>query len=95
MDDYSTAVMPPRKHGPVRMNIEHLTRMVNDIANYFAAEPDHATGVNGVAEHIRKFWDPSMRRQIIAHLEAGGDGLGPMATEAVRTLAQGQTAAAS
>ena len=44
------------------MNIEHLARMVNDIANYFAAEPDHATGVSGVADHLRKFWDPVMRR---------------------------------
>lgn len=74
------------------MNIEHLTRMVNDIANYFSAEPDHATGVSGVAEHIRKFWDPSMRRQIIAHVEGGGEGLGPMAKEAVHELAARQAA---
>jgi len=76
------------------MNIEHLSQMVNDIANYFAAEPDHATGVASVADHLRKFWDPSMRKQIIAHLEAGGEGLEPMAKEAVQKLATLTSAAA-
>lgn len=76
------------------MNIEHLSQMVNDIANYFAAEPDHAAGVNSVADHLRKFWDPVMRKQIIEHLHAGGEGLGPMAKEAVRELERRQTAAA-
>lgn len=76
------------------MNIDTLTRMVNDIANYFAAEPDHATGVAGVADHLKKFWDPVMRKQIIAHLEAGGEGLEPLAKEAVQRLAALQAAAA-
>lgn len=76
------------------MNIDTLTRMVNDIANYFAAEPDHAAGVAGIADHLKKFWDPTMRRQIIAHLEAGGEGLEPMAKEAVQKLAAMQAAAA-
>lgn len=75
------------------MNVEHLCQMVNDIAHYFAAEPDHVLGVGGVAEHLKKFWDPVMRRQIIAHLDAGGEGLEPMAREAVRQLADLQAAA--
>ncbi len=79
---------------PPAMNIEHLAQMVNDIANYFAAEPDHAVGVNSVADHLRKFWDPVMRRQIIEHLDAGGEGLEPMAKEAVRELARQQAATA-
>ena len=76
------------------MNIEHLSQMVNDIANYFAAEPDHATGVASVADHLRKFWDPSMRKQIIEHLRAGGEGLEPLAREAVQRLASLTAAAA-
>ena len=31
--------------------------------------------VAGVADHLQKFWDPRMRSQILAHLDAGGDGL--------------------
>ncbi|OZB62034.1 MAG: formate dehydrogenase subunit delta [Lysobacterales bacterium 14-68-21] len=76
------------------MNIDTLTRMVNDIANYFAAEPDHAAGVAGVADHLKKFWDPVMRKQIIEHLHAGGDGLEPLAREAVQKLASLSSAAA-
>jgi len=76
------------------MNIEHLTTMVNDISHYFASEPDHDTGVAGIAEHLRKFWDPVMRRQIIEHLKSGGEGLEPLAREGVEKLAamQGQPA---
>lgn len=76
------------------MNIERLSQMVNDIANYFAAEPDHATGVAGVADHLKKFWDPVMRRQIIEHLQGGGVGLEPLAREAVQKLASLQTTTA-
>jgi formate dehydrogenase subunit delta len=49
--------------------------------------------VASVADHLRKFWDPVMRKQIIEHLHAGGEGLEPMAREAVQRLAAQQSAA--
>ena len=70
------------------MNIDRLVQMVNDIANYFAAEPDPVVGAEGVAEHLKRFWAPPMRRQILAHLDAGGEGLGALAAAGVRRLAQ-------
>lgn len=69
------------------MNIDKLTQMVNDIAAYFAAEPDHQAAVKGVADHLHKFWDPVMRKQIIQHAHDGGAGLSPMGLEAVQLLA--------
>jgi formate dehydrogenase subunit delta len=42
--------------------------------------------VPGIAEHIRKFWDPRMRTKILAHLDAGGAGLDPDVREALATL---------
>lgn len=72
------------------MNVEHLSQMVNDIAHFFAAEPEHAAGVSGIVDHLTHFWDPSMRRQIVSHLAAGGAGLEPLAREAVRQLASRQ-----
>ena len=75
------------------MNAERLADMVNDIANFFASDPDHAAGVAGVAGHIKRFWEPRMIRQIVAHLDAGGHGLSDLAREAVRELAQKQRAA--
>jgi formate dehydrogenase subunit delta len=68
------------------VNIERLVTMANDIASYFAAEPDRAVAVEGIRDHLTKFWDPVMRRQLKAHITAGGDGLLPLAGEAVERL---------
>ena len=76
------------------MNIERLVEMVNDIANFWASEPDHAAGVAGVASHLKRFWEPRMRKQIIAHLDSGGHGLSDLAREGVQELARMQKAAA-
>ncbi len=68
------------------MEIERLVRMANDIARFWKAEPDHEESVAGVAGHLTRFWDPRMRREIIAHAASGGEGLEPLALEAVRRL---------
>jgi formate dehydrogenase subunit delta len=72
------------------MNIEHLVGMVNDIAAFFHSEPDHTIAVDSIALHLRRFWDPRMRRQIIAHVEAGGHGLVELGREGVEALARMQ-----
>ena len=77
------------------MSIEHLVTMANDIASYFASEPDHDQAVAGVRDHIRKFWDPSMRRKIIVHLrDHKGKGMHELAREAIAQLAESSSAAA-
>jgi formate dehydrogenase subunit delta len=68
------------------MSVEHLVQMANDIGHFFAAEPQRSDAVSGIANHIRRFWDPRMRRQILAHLQAGGAGLEELPREAVATL---------
>ncbi len=68
------------------MNIDHLVRMANDIGNFFKAEPDHAQAVEGVATHIRRFWDPRMRKEILAYAEGGGAGMMDLVREAVLKL---------
>ncbi len=67
---------------------EHLVQMANDIAHFFASEPKHADAVAGIANHIQRFWDPRMRRQIMAHLDSGGDGLEDSVREALARLRQ-------
>ncbi len=69
------------------MNVERLVEMANDIGHFFSAEPDHAVAVAGIENHLRKFWEPRMRRQIIAHVEAGGAGVEAPVVEAIRRLA--------
>lgn len=68
------------------MNIEHLVTMANDIGNFFGGEPRKEDAIAGVANHLRKFWDPRMRRQIQDYARKGGDGLSEHVRAAVLTL---------
>jgi formate dehydrogenase subunit delta len=67
------------------MSAEKLVYMANQIGRFFAAQGE-ARAVAGIAEHLRKFWEPRMRAQIFAHLEAGGAGLDPFVRSAVAQL---------
>ena len=69
------------------MHSENLVKMANDISAFFASDPDHATAVKDMVDHLTKFWDPSMRMAIIAHYREGGEGLSDMAKEAIKQLA--------
>ena len=69
------------------MDVERLVAMANDIAAFFDAEPDKAVASEGVRFHLTRFWDPRMRREIIAHVGAGAAGLTPTARRAVELLA--------
>jgi len=66
---------------------EKLVRMVNQIGQFFQSQP-HDEAVAGIADHLRSFWTPKMRRQIAEHAAAGGAGLDPLTLEEVRRLAQ-------
>jgi len=68
------------------MSTESLVRMANDIAAFFASEPDRGVAADAVASHLRRLWAPRMREQIRAHLAAGGEGLCDLAREAVARL---------
>lgn len=68
------------------MNVEHLVRMANQIGSFFEAESDRAAAVAGVADHLRRFWDPQMRTAIVAHRRAGGAGLSEIVIEAIKEL---------
>ena len=66
---------------------DRLIYMANQIGKFFHAQGRDKT-VAGVAEHIKKFWDPRMRKSIFAHHDAGGAGLDPDVSEAIATLKQ-------
>jgi formate dehydrogenase subunit delta len=59
--------------------------MANQIAAAFATKPEDKA-VEAIADHIKAFWDPRMRRAIATYAAAGGDGLTPRAKSAVVTL---------
>jgi formate dehydrogenase subunit delta len=64
------------------MKPDRLVHMANQIADFFAAYP-HDEAVAGIADHLKKFWDPRMRMALIAHAEAGGTGLRDLVTAAI------------
>jgi formate dehydrogenase subunit delta len=70
------------------VDVERLVAMANDIAAFFDAEPDKAVAAEGVRFHISRFWEKRMRSAIIAHVEAGGAGLTPTASNAIKLLAK-------
>ncbi len=64
---------------------DRLVYMANQIGRFFASQP-HDQAVKGVAKHIADFWDPRMRQRIREHLAVGGEGLDPLAKEAIFSL---------
>lgn len=72
-----------------------LVRMANDIADYFQSEPDREVAIAGMVSHITRFWEPRMRRKMLAHFaERHGEGLSELAAAAVSQLAEQQRSAA-
>ena len=69
------------------MRAERLVSMANDIGAFFNAETDKTVAAQGVATHIKRYWDPRMRREIITHYRDGGAGLDPLVRSAVALLA--------
>jgi formate dehydrogenase subunit delta len=63
---------------------DRLIYMANQIARFFEAQPGDAAA--GTAGHLKSFWDPQMRGEIVAWATGGGEGLTPVAAEAVRRL---------
>ena len=64
---------------------DKLVYMANQIGKFFQSQGANAA-VSGTAEHIKKFWDPRMRKQIFVHIDAGGSGLDPDVRKALDTL---------
>jgi formate dehydrogenase subunit delta len=65
------------------MNREHLVRMANQIGTFFQSQPDKAEALEGLANHIVKFWEPRMQREFKALLDEGGEGVLPIVREAL------------
>lgn len=62
--------------------IDSLVKMANQIAKNFAF---HSDAVERTADHMQRFWAPSMRATLKAHVEAGGAGV---SAEVVKALGQ-------
>ncbi|MBX9682424.1 MAG: formate dehydrogenase subunit delta [Hyphomicrobium sp.] len=73
------------------MHASDLVRMANQIAEYFGTYPK-CESIDGIAKHIHAFWDPRMRDELKAHMDAGGAGLSPLLSEALTIYFKGPLA---
>lgn len=71
--------------------VDKMVHSANQAAQYFESQPS-GDPVTPTATHLRLYWDPRMRKAIYAHMDAGGEGLRPVAAEAVRRMREGDTA---
>ncbi|HUB15852.1 MAG TPA: formate dehydrogenase subunit delta [Acetobacteraceae bacterium] len=59
--------------------------MANQIGKFFAHQK-HEQAVASIASHLRQFWDPRMRRDILAHLDDPEVHLDRLVREAIESL---------
>ena len=76
------------------MDVEKLVRMANQIAANFDYGPDKDKVVAAVADHLTRFWTPSMRALVIEGHRKDLIDLSPIAARAVEKLAVPKNTAA-
>jgi formate dehydrogenase subunit delta len=67
------------------MTPDRLAYMANQIAAFFATG-GRDRAVESIADHLQKFWEPRMRRALLAQVADGGAGLDPLVIAAARRL---------
>lgn len=72
-------------------DVRELVSMVNQIATFFSAYPEDEA-VNGIATHVRDFWDKRMRDALIQYVANGAEDLNPLAQRAALMLAAAERA---
>jgi formate dehydrogenase subunit delta len=68
------------------MDLHHLVKMANEIGGFFEQIPDRREAVDAIAAHLKGFWEPRMRREIIAYARSGAGDLKTIVREAILTL---------
>ncbi len=69
------------------MNIDLLIKMANEIGDFFTGASPPGQAAKDVANHLKRYWDPRMRKQMLAYYEQRqGAGLSDVAKEAVGLL---------
>ena len=69
------------------MRPEKLAMMANQIATFFDTQGSGAP--EAIADHLRKFWAPAMRHELVTLASRNGQGLKPSVVAAVQLLEAG------
>ena len=65
---------------------EQIVRMANDIGNFFRSEPDRKVALDGISNHINKFWTRRMRQRILDYVAQGGNELDELPLAALKQV---------
>ncbi len=68
------------------MDTHHLAKMANQIAEFFTSAMEREAAVAATTTHLRNFWEPRMRREIVEYAKGGGTELTDVARAAVVAL---------
>ena len=63
----------------------NLITMANQIGGFFKSYPDKEQATQDIAGHIKKFWPPVMRKEIIEYVDSSEENLlDDMVDEAIK-----------
>lgn len=65
--------------------LDRLIAMANQIGDFFAPYPP-LRRAEGIRNHLRTYWDPRMRQDLLEYIERGGQGLNAHVVEGARLL---------
>ena len=74
--------------GSLRGDIPPVVRLGHDLVRNFEALPPEKASVE-IATHIRKFWEPRMRHELVARVRWGDTTLHPLLVLAAADLVDG------
>jgi formate dehydrogenase subunit delta len=73
------------------MQTHDMVRMANQIADFFKSYTEKEA-IDGIADHINKFWDPRIRKDFFALVDSGGSGLSDLVLKAAVEIKRPKTA---
>lgn len=66
--------------------VDNLITMANQIGSFFETMPDRHQASEDIALHLKRFWEPRMRRSLLQYVdEQGGAGLKEIVLDALRS----------
>jgi formate dehydrogenase subunit delta len=74
--------------GPGHAGEPPVVRLGHDLVRNFEALPPEKAAVE-IATHIRKFWEPRMRQELLARIRWGDTTLHPLLVRAAEDLLDG------
>ena len=67
------------------MALDRILLMANQIGDFFAPYPPERPA-EGIRNHLRTYWDPRMRDELLQYIDAGGAALAPHVVAGAKLL---------